>query len=178
MILITGIGRSGTKYTALTLKKAGIKVGHEQLFTDGTVCWKHAPFASEFDYVFHQVRNPIDCISSMQTISPESMRYMAKFVQIDMSKPWIHQCMEAWFNWNILCEKHAKYTYRVEEIEKHWDNIFTKFRKGFMTMPFLPKDTHTRKSKYTKLNLNDFKRVDEELTYKILGLAKKYGYDY
>ena len=151
---------------------------HESLGYHGTVCWKHAPFADNFRFTFQQVRNPINCIGSLQTIHSSSMAYMARFVDIDLSKPKLEQCMDAWLNWNLLCESKANAIFQVEHIATAWKEILHKIGVDYKAMPQLPTDTHTRKGKYEPVTCEILHKQNGELFNEIIKLAKKYGYDY
>ena len=178
MILITGIGRSGTKYTNQLLNKAGIITGHEMLNVDGIVCWKHAIYSYNFKQVFHQVRNPLNCISSLQTISKNSMQLMAKYVDIDKQKSWLNQCMQSYLLWNEMSGGRAVKTYQVERIETVWNELVAAFGRKNIAMPEMDKTVHSRKGSYKVLSVADLNNEDKRLTNKIIKLAKKYGYDF
>lgn len=77
--VVTGCGRSGTKYTAKLLSAAGIRCSHERLFTgrraDNIDCsipisdssWMAAPFLEKLPpgaVVLHQTRDPLAVVSS------------------------------------------------------------------------------------------------------------------
>lgn len=81
--VVTGCGRSGTKYMAEVLKRCGLKCDHEGVFDppvrsveipaglDGDVSWAAAPFVSAMasgTKVLHQVRHPLDVISSFVSL--------------------------------------------------------------------------------------------------------------
>ena len=68
--LVTGSGRSGTRYTASLLGALGLDLRHESLGSEGIVSWYVAAGADEvpygppssrlvFGHVFHQVRHPL-----------------------------------------------------------------------------------------------------------------------
>ena len=82
-LLITGCGRSGTRYTSFALQRLGLDVPHERLGRDGISSWTMAittekrPFGPpssqvSFEQVFHQVRDPIAAIASCMTFNPSS----------------------------------------------------------------------------------------------------------
>jgi len=72
-VVLIGCGRSGTTFMTDVLKKNGYKVGHECLGQDGGCGWKLLEkhnvdlWEGDCDNVIHIVRNPLDCIASMQT---------------------------------------------------------------------------------------------------------------
>lgn len=78
-LLVTGCGRSGSRYTASALTAAGLPCTHERVFTgrDGDVTgvigghaessWFAVPWMSRLQpdtLVMHQVRDPLKCIAS------------------------------------------------------------------------------------------------------------------
>lgn len=111
-LLVTGIGRSGTKYMAELLTAAGIECGHETLFPTDTKAvpawgnavaesaWPAAPWLGEMRAlerdgkverfaVVHLVRHPLDWIASWsQTVwanphRTRSTRYICKHTGVD-----------------------------------------------------------------------------------------------
>ena len=92
-LLVTGCGRSGTKYISLFLTKMGVQCGHEKIGKDGVAAWSLAVDSEAYhmhlrrrDYNFytilHQVRNPLDVIKSSHTITASSWAYIEKFIPI------------------------------------------------------------------------------------------------
>lgn len=73
-LLVTGCGRSGTKWLARCLTEAGLDCGHERAFTvadhggsdwSAEVSWLAAPWTPIADaHVVHLVRHPLDVIRS------------------------------------------------------------------------------------------------------------------
>jgi hypothetical protein len=89
--VITGCGRSGTKYTAEVLKACGVACGHEEIFNkttrveiddrgttrfsshanfsnlDGEVSWMAVPWIDRLAgvLVLHQTREPLACVRSL-----------------------------------------------------------------------------------------------------------------
>src|SRR5688572_6647003 len=82
-LLVTCCGRSGTHFTTQLLQSLGLRINHERLGPDGSVDWHLAVqgyrrrLGVEFDLVLHQHREPIRVIRSMQTVMPESWRFVA-----------------------------------------------------------------------------------------------------
>lgn len=76
--VIVGTGRSGTRYISRVLSTAGIRCGHEDWWTMGTRAIRllgDASWLALFNLngfrgrVYHQVRDPIDVISSLASTS-------------------------------------------------------------------------------------------------------------
>ncbi len=177
MLYITGCPRSGTFYIANYLKLMGVKVEHEKMGEDGTVDWMRASTKLE-GIIIHQVRNPIDCISSLSCISRVMKRNMFQHLNIDCTnQPLINICMLIWYHWNILVEQQAQYRQRIEDFD------YQKLKELAVLSGATPNDTkpyvplnrwNTRKNRhYTwkKLFIADY-----ELTKKIRDKAIEYGY--
>jgi hypothetical protein len=135
MFLITGCGRSGTKYMATVLRKAGLNVRHERPGKDGTVSaiwivederypvYHHQGPRPEFDLVLHQVRDPLKTIASLTTTRPGSWRWLARHVPIDLSDGILKIAAEFWYFWNLKCEARASYRYRIEDLPEEWETL-------------------------------------------------------
>jgi hypothetical protein len=139
--LITGIGRSGTRYAATLLSNAAIACGHEQAFTpetksvddgygralrfelDGDSSWYAAPFVADLPpdvIVCHQLRHPAHWIGSWcagRTV--ETIRFLRRW-----AGPYEHgpdAAAALWVRWNLgiaraLEERDRPWVrYRVEE---------------------------------------------------------------
>ena len=130
-LLITGCARSGTTYISKFLQNCGLDVPHEVTGEFGCISWMmaaddcFAPWGEgslgyEFDLVFHQVRNPLKCISSVMINQPNlTWDYICKHVpEIDILEPIIQRCAKYWYYWNLLAEKKADWTYRIEDLEQ------------------------------------------------------------
>lgn len=76
MIVVTGTGRSGTRYMSQALTAAGIPCGHEKVYTvngkvacpDGLVAdssWMAVPYVNAHDHVILVYRHPQQVIASM-----------------------------------------------------------------------------------------------------------------
>jgi len=171
MILVTGFPRSGTGYTARTLRFAGLDVGHEKVGSDGVVSWWHLLGADKFDKVFHQVRNPIDTISSAMTINNSSIRKLSTITEPNVDK--LKFLMQSWLDWNELAESKAQMTYRVEDVE----DLFPILRKEMGIKGGFPNvRTTINKREHEVLSVEDLRKVDSELTDKIIERARQYGY--
>jgi len=157
MFLITGCGRSGTKYTSKVLQACGLDIRHEAIGKDGAVSsiWaleaekyvgRHARGSrSMFDVVLHQVRHPLQAIASMTTARPESIKWVEENTNQKYTGDIIKWTSEHWLYWNILCEKQAVITYRVEAMREAWTAISNILG---INVPFpagIPTNINTRK---------------------------------
>jgi len=136
----------------------------------GIACWQAVVDDNSYytiepsDYVLHQVRNPIDTISSSHAIKlKESWDLIISNVkEISKNDSLLLKCMKYWYYWNLMAENRALETYRVEEIKSK-----------------VSKDTNTRikSDLYRKVSWSDMEKEDSDLTSQIRSLAIRYGYD-
>ena len=127
--LIIACPRSGTKWIAAVLRGLGLDVQHESMAgADGAVGWRYAApdklwsawhggqSSRRYDVVWHQVRHPLDTISSCMTnLSAHAWRWAGKVTRL-ARKPLIGKAMSFWRQWTLLCQQRADWTYRVEDV--------------------------------------------------------------
>lgn len=164
-LVIIGCGRSGTAFIGTHLD-----LGHEKLGRNGISAWQAAVDINPIytlksnDFILHQVRNPISTISSCHAfVMKESWSLIeANIHSINSSDSLLLKCMKYWYHWNLMAEKRALATYRVEDIKSEQ-----------------PKNINTRKtwSSYRKVSWADLQAEDPELTRKIKLLASRFGYE-
>jgi hypothetical protein len=197
MILVAACPRSGTRYVSHILRLSGLKIEQERLDLDGTVSWVHVGRGNvrekevedtNFDKIFHQVRNPLQTIASMTTISNGSRKYMRENLTMEMPEDRIKFAMAAWTGWNEKIEGLGPILrYKLEDLEEEWPTLCTLL--GIDQIPFpvinekdLPKILHSRKHRYDeylgeeKLNWDYFKEIDPVLAVKAMEKAAEYGY--
>jgi hypothetical protein len=125
-VLITGCGRSGTKYITFALQRLGLDVRHERMGRDGIASWymavdaSHSPFGptrrgTDFRHVFHQVRHPLAVIASAVTLKEESWRFVCEHAPIEIDEPPTLRAAKYWYYWNLEAERIAHWRYRVED---------------------------------------------------------------
>jgi hypothetical protein len=187
-ILITGCGRSGTKYISRLLTQCGFDIKHEAKGKDGIASWYmvipngkavFGPSFSEFDFdlIVHQVRNPAKVISSAHTFLDVSWNYIKKYVPIAENDSMLIKCAKYWYYWNLEAEKIANFTYRIEDIDLVLPKLVSFLgQKSFSEelLNKIPKDFNTRPHAF--ICLEKIQKEDEVLYEKIVNLAKKYGY--
>lgn len=156
-VLITGCGRSGTRYVVALLRMHGLDVRHEQLGRDGTASWCMAVDSArtpwgparrecEFRLIFHQVRSPLPAIQSMTALKEESWRYIGEWIPCDLRDPPLLRSAKYWYYWNSHAERIAGWRYRIEDFR----DIYPEFcdRLGISPDPvfldILPRDINTR----------------------------------
>lgn len=127
-LLVTGCGRSGTKYTSLLLTRGGIDVPHEQrLGADGICSWllaardRPAPWGPQpstvrFEYTVHLVRDPLKAIPSITTLNDEAWAFIAGDVSIDAGDAPLRRAAKYWYHWNEMVEDEADLRMRIEDL--------------------------------------------------------------
>lgn len=134
--VILSTGRAGSGYIARLLTDAGVPCGHEDVFKftrkgfrglKADSSWLALPYVErgEFDgRVFHQVRHPLDVLSSLLNGDMEA----------NAAKPYAHYqqahlhgdyptgdyrtfAVRFVVDWNRRCEQQAEQTWRVEHVD-------------------------------------------------------------
>jgi len=173
-ILISGVGRSGTKFTAALLNDLGLEVGHETVRADGTVSWKHivAEDVGRFDVILHQVRSPLD------TILEKSFELMALHVDIPNEASRLERCMAAWLGWNKLVEKRAQWRFRIEDMDEVFPEILRRVGlRAARSVPDISRSMHSRKQResYQRVTWKDCATANREPTDRVRATAERYG---
>lgn len=211
MLRILGCARSGTLYTTEVLQACGIKVEHEFTGKEGTVsCYavgrppyphlhqnpemQHIPHRKEnieqipWTATLHQVREPLKVIESVYFVLTEpAWKWYAEKLNIPHRSNITYRSMLYWLRWNELCEKLAKMTYRLENIQGEWNTILYQCGLPVGTpFPAHISTTTNRKQrnvipfKDRKYKINDWQQledIDPVLTKAIIQKAKQYGYE-
>lgn len=199
-LLITGCGRSGTAYIRKVLNAANLKFAHEQWqgrnkifnlskINHGLVDW-HLPFEEEknkFQYIFHQIRHPIQQISSAQTISNESWDFIENRIPIQKEDSLLLKCMKWWYFWNKKSLNISDYSYSVEKLSQENSleqklflmELYKIYNKKFDINIFqkINKKENTRVGKFTNISKQDLFKENEVLATKIEIFAKDFGYE-
>ncbi|TWT61709.1 glycosyltransferase [Rubinisphaera italica] len=194
MLYIVGCGRSGTKYTATFLNKIGIQVKHEEPGPDGEVGWKGLLkiLDGEIDpsshIVLHQVRNPLETISSMRTHSHgllgDVSRHFSTNSSLKSATGKLHRCMEFWYEWNLLAENYSKWTYQTESFTESIDRICDLIDHPRVEgeLPLVDPNLNSRRIKRfarfqeEPVSWEKLSSIDAGLVKRIRQLAQKYGY--
>lgn len=177
-IAIVGCGRSGTQYMSLALQKAGLDVGHERMGKDGTVDASFGPRVDSSKFVvLHQVRRPIPVISYLPYALESSWRRVAHYVKL-IEKPLLLRAMQFWIDWNLIAEKVARWTYRIEDIDTMWPKICKEIGIAADVAPIntVPRDQHTLAGKYHLATWAELEAIDKKTTNAVRALATRYGY--
>jgi len=180
MFLITGHGRSGTLYTTNILILSGYQVGHEFEEKDGIVSWLHLDRAERYSPVIHQVRNPVNVISSNMTVPEKSLYRTFELIPEPKQKDRLYLAMHTWYYYCKEADRKSSWRFRIENLDNVYPELFERLGlKAPDQLPKIPKDVHTAKARsdYRQLTWGDLFQRDEVLAEKIRLLAKEYGYD-
>lgn len=126
--VITGTGRSGSGYIAQVLREAGVPCGHEEwwnpqhvhtdgLLIDSSWCALAIGLDRYKGHVFHQVRHPLDVVSSFMHEEPDSTYRPLRLqtMPTDPDDP-VEFGMLAWYCYVELAEHRAQRTWRLEDV--------------------------------------------------------------
>lgn len=180
-ILIIGLPRNGSTFISQAFRLNGIDVGHESIGKDGISSWVLAS-KSDIEYLgptynqvlkkydnqvnlFHQIREPIQTISSITTISNKSWRYVENYVDLKRSNSLLHKSMIFWLEWNKRCEDMTDNRYQLDNYQKYFN----------LKEDLTSKNVNSRKHK--NYNLDDMYKVDKKISEEILNYCEKYGYN-
>jgi hypothetical protein len=133
-LLVTGCGRSGTKFTAVLLQRLGLDVRHEKMGRDGIAAWTLAvaserpPWApaaalESFEEIYHQVRHPLAVIRSVATFKPSSWEYICEHTSATPQDPVLLRAAKYWLDWNRHAELVGTWRYRIEDLDDVFDEL-------------------------------------------------------
>lgn len=142
-LLITGAQRSGTRYLATVLRRAGVDATHEgnssdergwpqhdprrgpRADVDVDVCWHAACWLGSdklsSTFVVHLVRDPLASIASSMTRQtfwrprPSGRWAISQMPEIGEGQSNIERCALYWRYWNSMVERYAHARFRVED---------------------------------------------------------------
>jgi hypothetical protein len=158
-VLVTGCGRSGTRYTTFVLRRHGLDVGHERLGRDGVASWSlavdadHVPWgpsrqAVSFDVILHQTRHPLKVVCSAMSFKDQSWRFICEHIPCSLEDPLPLRAAAYWYYWNAAAERRADLTFRVENVRGALGEICE--RLGVEADPsvldHVPTDVNTRRN--------------------------------
>lgn len=195
-LLIIGCARSGTTFTTLFLRNAGLAMGHEQMGLEGCVSmWMvfegpglGRPPHAKFQHIFHQVRNPLDVITSCYVNYETTNRlmcitlwdYIYKHVpEIQKDDPHLVKCAKYWYYWNLKAEELSEWRFRVEELEYLIADFESRLQVQFLpeVMRGLHHQINTGLPEEYKITWYDLKgSLSDDLFLKIQNMAERYGY--
>ena len=189
--VITGCGRSGTKYIAELLTRSGRDIAHESMGRHGIASWMWAvdarsvpwgPAPSLFRHprerCFHQVREPLAAIASLQTFADPSWQFIAAHTGSAADAPILLRSARYWLEWNRLAEQRSSWRYRIEDIATVYPSLCERVSidPDARALAEVPRSVNTRKGLYAMVGWDDIARLDEELAAKVREQAREYGY--
>jgi len=185
MNYIVALPRSGTKYITTVLNDVGVTAAHEKKISKGVeIDWKNAVCKFKpTDIILHQVRNPLDVISSLSTISFAGHGGLILKHVPNCKTSSLLNFMKFYYHWNEYCESKSMFTYKIEDMNSELlEKIISLFQiKNTVHLDQfanIPTTVNTRKTKktYKKVTWIDLKECSEEYYNLIQDQAKKYGY--
>jgi hypothetical protein len=197
LLLITGCPRSGTTYTAKCLKESGMDINHEFPGAQGCVSFSMVDnyyhellpaFNVEFKHVFHQVRDPLDVISSIYTnYSAQTLwckvysylfrRFTSRSIpEYNNNDSSLIMIAKFYYYWNLKAEKMAEWRYRIEDFV----SIIPEFERRLgiqVKIGNVPKNTNTWHKINRKFTWKDLEeQLPSELCLNLKNMAQRYGY--
>jgi hypothetical protein len=192
-LVVSGTPRSGTWYTFELIRRLGIGIGHETVYTTvdpkpwelrrGEVSWLSAPHLERFHgTVAHLVRNPLAVLNSLMGIGmfhqPEAHGAWTRYISengIRLSGDPLKDAQRFIVGWNRMIEPHANRRIKVEDIGA------TELAWIAATMDAQP-DRLTIQKALDTVPTNANSRTRADITWKATTptfrkLAKDYGYD-
>jgi hypothetical protein len=152
-LLITGCGRSGTKYISFVCRRLGVDVRHERLGRDGIASWtmetrRFGPpnGAVRFEHVFQQVRHPLPVIASVRSFEPASWEFISRHIRCPPDAPVELRGARYWLGWNELAERVAEWRYRIEDIDNQLEEFCARIGASFDSTALrrVPRNVNTR----------------------------------
>ena len=178
-VFLAAAPRSGTKFIAETFQGAGIDMQHEAFGADGITAFHIIPSLAcrREGIIFHQVRDPLPCISSMHMID-HSWRLIYNSTGISPKQGgMLCAVMKLWLCYNTHIEKYEHFRYKVEDIDDVWPQLLDIMGKEQCPLPDIPRNTHSKAGRFEKMSWEKLEFRDPELTKYIKEAAHRYGYE-
>lgn len=157
--IIVGCPRSGTGYASKFFN-----IGHEYMNRNGISSWclvndppLYGPSIIDVRKkfkgveIFHQIRNPIDTISSFITMKKKTWYYFDEILGLKKTDNKIKKGMIIYLEWNKRAKSMSNFSYKLENIHSVFPNI----------KPY--KDKSYNKREYRKILKNEFLKEDVKL---------------
>lgn len=192
-LLITGPPRSGTRWIALALRSAGLRVGHERLLRDGMVSSLAAvddfyyvnqvvPATSslDFDHVWLQTRDPLLAIPSIaKALRIDFWRWQEKHTHVPGDlEPRLLRAMLFWTSWIPKARsRHPEWQYRLEDASRLWPEMLDRLGISPTTnAPILGAPGAHGSSGATPVTYSDLVAIDRNAAGEVAKLAHELGY--
>lgn len=200
-LLILGSGRSGTKFCAKLFQQLGFDLRHEctgeygsstHFFHTDSDWYPMMPWVPggchvgerlsdyRFRHVLHIVRDPLDCIPSIQKVFTSMDWEFAEDCGIipiqKMSR--LERCMRYWVGVNKKIEQMGpEHTFKLEEFELSWPWIAEILRiKADWPSGIRPTNRGTGFRKSKRTNYSALRAENTEVAAEIQELSYRYGY--
>jgi hypothetical protein len=188
-IWVIGCPRSGTRYTSEVFRQAGYDVRHERMGAAGTSNHAALPLRiPDSAVVVHQVRHPLDCITSMQTLNAHTCEVLMRSTAVSgiefRAERRIEVCSRLWLFYNAQCEALAAATFRVE-CDEEWERACIVASLSRIDRCSVSESTNSRKAlkQYRDFYLNPVtvERIEHDagvhVAQAIVRQARRYGYE-
>lgn len=194
---VLGLGhpRTGTGYTHNIMNSWGLKVGHEEMKTDGIVAWQLVdangpwPFikgvkpndAYKWETIIYNVRDPKDSIPSIvfsESQNEASVEFRSNTLKIDLKGNRVESAINSILEFDkLITARKPDFTYRIEDGAKDLFE-FLKGRKLKVTWNDVEVDKKYNAREHDGLEAlkDDLNRVRPSLKKKINTFCIKYGY--
>ena len=198
---IVSTGRAGSTFIAELLTRIGIPCSHEgfvtpdgirnRLLYQGESSWLAVPFLEAGAFgdgipIVHQVRDPLEVLSSFYGIRFFSERKRTRFTRFARqhfatSGDELKDGMRWWTEWNRRCESLATLTYPVEDLEERFPEVLRTlgYAPGDLDWKEAFSDLRSRKvnaRSRANLTLGDLPEGPDRDA--MVDLARRYGYGY
>jgi hypothetical protein len=214
-LLIIGCGRSGTLYSAEVFRALGLNIHHErdvvtdpECGQDGYASWfltvddpqpPYGPSAlgCDFQYILHQVRDPLKVIASFAQFilqkGEKSPAFLEKHIpdfnegmdnsDLSLKEKLILQSCRYWYHWNFLAEKKASETVQIEKLELLLPRLSADLGLAYQPefINSISKETNQRGIYLVDqpwvIDWKDIEKLDHQLHDQLRNLAVHYGYE-
>lgn len=177
-VIVSGIHRGATMFMARTLQQAGVKVGHQSNAQDGIVGGAMAATIHPIKTrAIHQIRDPYMVIESLVPLMGRiSSDYPSNVFEQQCNESLLHIAMRYWLWIDDMARLQELWTYRVEIIHIHWEEICERLGIPKCHLPNIPITTNARSYKAPSLTWHMMLDEDRPLALQIKDRARQYGY--
>ena len=204
-LLALAVPRSGTKFMSKVFRTSGVRAGHENIQSGGTVgmffaaedCWypgthwvgedeqrqRRSDF--EFEQVWHFVRDPLKVVASLASSAFAQYIWCWQERHTGIScglYPKTLRAMLFWVAWNELIEKNnPDFFFRIEDIDAAWPEICERLGiEGKPEVPPYPRNygtVYTGQQAVVPMTWDEMKSIDNETYLRVREMAARYGYE-
>lgn len=195
--LITGTGRNASAYIARVLTEAGMPCGHERWFNpygirDPTFVGESSCFALPVGLygfggrVWHQVRHPLDVISSLMRDPPAgpALYLYRRIIKTDAPEGSLEFSARAWLTYTREADRRACLTWRVDQISPQliaglFSSVDCRYDKeaALAALASVPTNYNPHLGDRQRVCWHDLVRHDLKLANRIFLRAQYYGFE-